>query len=144
MRIIELKELGRDDRRKVFTKLVCVYFEPEDRLLDKDKSCMAIEYDQSSQRDSPIVPIEQSSQSNSPTMTVEKSSMRSSSTEKMSEMEVAKDMEVPEVMEVPKSHPLSNGHSKSVSVSNIDSRSHLNMEGRNTLSLLIYVLLQAV
>ena len=27
MRIIELKELNSDDQRKVFTRLVCVYFE---------------------------------------------------------------------------------------------------------------------
>ena len=27
MRVIELKELNSDDQRKVFTKLVCVYFE---------------------------------------------------------------------------------------------------------------------
>lgn len=49
MRIIELKELDSDDQRKVFTKLVCVYFEPKD--MDKDKSCLAIE--QSPQESAP-------------------------------------------------------------------------------------------
>ena len=37
MRIIELKELESDDQRKVFTKLVCVYFEPK----DMDNNCLA-------------------------------------------------------------------------------------------------------
>ena len=43
MRIIELKELDSDDDRKVFTKLVCVYFEPKDDPLDIDTSCLSIE-----------------------------------------------------------------------------------------------------
>ena len=33
MRIIELKELESDDQRKVFTKLVCVYFENKNHSL---------------------------------------------------------------------------------------------------------------
>lgn len=33
MRIIELKELNSDDQRKVFTKLVCVYFENKNHSL---------------------------------------------------------------------------------------------------------------
>ena len=33
MRIIELKELNTDDQRKVFTKLVCVYFENKNNSL---------------------------------------------------------------------------------------------------------------
>ena len=37
MRIIELKELNNDDQRKVFTKLVCVYFE------NKNSSVKALE-----------------------------------------------------------------------------------------------------
>ena len=49
MRIIELKELDSDDHRKVFTKLVCVYFEPK----DMDNSCLAIE--QSPKKSSPII-----------------------------------------------------------------------------------------
>ena len=45
MRVIELKELNSDDQRKVFTKLVCVYFENkngnEAELEDfQDKKCM--------------------------------------------------------------------------------------------------------
>ena len=55
MRIIELKDLDSDDQRKVFTKLVCVYFEPKE---DMDNSCLAI--DQSPQK---IVPIEKMSTS---------------------------------------------------------------------------------
>ena len=48
MRIIELKELDSDDQRKVFTKLVCVYFEPK----NKENSCFAIE--QSPKKNTPI------------------------------------------------------------------------------------------
>ena len=48
MRIIELKELDSDDQRKVFTKLVCVYFEPK----EMDNRCLAIE--QSPKKSSPI------------------------------------------------------------------------------------------
>ena len=43
MRIIELKELDSDDERKVFTKLVCVYFEPKDDSVDDDGSCLSVE-----------------------------------------------------------------------------------------------------
>lgn len=48
MRIIELKELDSDDQRKVFTKLVCVYFEPK----NMDKNYLAIE--QSPKKNEPI------------------------------------------------------------------------------------------
>ena len=55
MRIIELKELDSDDQRKVFTKLVCVYFEPH----DMDNSCLAIE--QSPKKSTPIEKMSTSS-----------------------------------------------------------------------------------
>ena len=64
MRIIELKELDSDDQRKVFTKLVCVYFEPK----DMDNSYLAIE--QSPKKRAPIGKISTSSDiwSNSDTL----------------------------------------------------------------------------
>ena len=55
MRIIELKELDSADQRKVFTKLVCVYFEPK----DMDINCLAIEH--SPKKSAPIEKISTSS-----------------------------------------------------------------------------------
>ena len=58
MRIIELKELDSDDQRKVFTKLVCVYFEPK----DMDNNCLALEHSPKSPKKSdPIEKISSSS-----------------------------------------------------------------------------------
>ena len=101
MRIIELKELDSDDQRKVFTKLVCVYFEPK----DMDNSCLAIE--QSPKKSAPIV------------------GKISTSSDIWS-----------------KSESFMNGEDcdhlyRSVSVSNIDTKLHQDMQGQDKLSVKI-------
>ena len=91
MRIIELKELDSDDERKVFTKLVCVYFEPKDDPLDT--SCLSI--DNSSKRQFPIENISSDSNLWSKTNSLLNTG----------------------------------GSGRSVSVSNLETRLHLDMQG---------------
>ena len=100
MRIIELKELDSDDQRKVFTKLVCVYFEPK----DMDNSCLAIE---SSKKSSPVIGKISTS-----------SDIWSKSDSLMNEEDF--------------DHLY-----RSVSVSNIDTKLHRDMQGQDKLSLKI-------